>query len=134
METKLEKKIWPVHRNMHGRRYSHRSGVFFKAQTVLQKTEGNMPLGILAWIIGGTIMIICILAFAAMAQRYEKGQRHRRLCRGHGRQEVRVLYRLVTDDDLLPHAHVCALVALRALYPRVHHLLLAGFPADNPGL
>ena len=48
------------------------SGVFFKAQTILQKTEGNMPLGILAWIIGGLIMIACILAFAAMAQRYEK--------------------------------------------------------------
>ncbi len=48
------------------------SGVFFKAQTILQKTEGNMPLGILAWIIGGLIMIVCILAFAAMAQRYER--------------------------------------------------------------
>ena len=48
------------------------SGVFFKAQTILQKTEGNMPLGILAWIIGGLIMIVCILAFAAMAQKYEK--------------------------------------------------------------
>ena len=48
------------------------SGVFFKAQTILQKTEGNMPLGILAWIIGGLIMIFCILAFALMAQKYEK--------------------------------------------------------------
>ncbi len=48
------------------------SGVFFKAQTILQKTEGNMPLGILAWIIGGLIMIFCILAFATMAQKYEK--------------------------------------------------------------
>ena len=33
------------------------SGVFFKAQTILQKTEGNMPLGILAWVIGGLIML-----------------------------------------------------------------------------
>lgn len=48
------------------------SGVFFKAQTILQKTEGNMPLGILAWVIGGLIMIACILAFAAMGQKYEK--------------------------------------------------------------
>ena len=48
------------------------SGVFFKAQTILQKTEGNMPLGILAWIIGGAIMIVCILAFASMAQKHEK--------------------------------------------------------------
>ena len=48
------------------------SGVFFKAQTILQKTEGNMPLGIVAWIIGGLIMISCITAFAIMATKYEK--------------------------------------------------------------
>ena len=33
------------------------SGVFFKAQTILQKTEGNMSLGIMAWLIGGAIML-----------------------------------------------------------------------------
>ena len=48
------------------------SGVFFKAQVILQKTGGDMPLGILAWLIGGAIMIVCILAFSAMAQKYEK--------------------------------------------------------------
>lgn len=48
------------------------SGVFFKAQTILQKTNGDMPLGIAAWAIGGLIMIVCILAFANMAQKYEK--------------------------------------------------------------
>ncbi len=48
------------------------SGVFFKAQNILQKTEGNMPLGILAWVIGGLIMISCITAFAVMATKYEK--------------------------------------------------------------
>ncbi len=48
------------------------SGVFFKAQTILQKTNGDMPLGILAWIIGGAIMIVCLLAFANMATRFEK--------------------------------------------------------------
>ena len=48
------------------------SGVFFKAQTILQKTEGNLPLGILAWIIGGVIMLTCILTFSVMAQKYEK--------------------------------------------------------------
>ncbi len=48
------------------------SGVFFKAQAILQKTNGDMPLGILAWIIGGVIMICCVLAFCVMAQRYEK--------------------------------------------------------------
>lgn len=48
------------------------SGVFFKAQTILEKTEGNMPLGILAWIIGGIIMMVCLLSFSFMGQKYEK--------------------------------------------------------------
>ena len=48
------------------------SGVFFKAQTILQKTGGDMPLGIVAWIIGGAIMLACLLAFAFMGQKYEK--------------------------------------------------------------
>ena len=48
------------------------SGVFFKAQTILTKTNGNMPLGILAWIVGGCIMLSCILAFSIMATKYEK--------------------------------------------------------------
>lgn len=48
------------------------SGVFFKAQVVLQKTSGDMPLGILAWAIGGAIMIICANTFAFMATKYEK--------------------------------------------------------------
>ena len=48
------------------------SGVFFKAQIILKKTGGNMPLGIAAWAIGGAIMLSCILAFANMAQKYEK--------------------------------------------------------------
>ena len=48
------------------------SGVFFKAQTILQKTGGNMALGIMAWLIGGAIMLCCISAFAIMATKYEK--------------------------------------------------------------
>lgn len=48
------------------------SGVFFKAEAVLNKTGGNMPLGILAWLIVGVIMIICSYVFATMASRYEK--------------------------------------------------------------
>ena len=48
------------------------SGVFFKAQAILQKTNGDMPMGIIAWIIGGLVMIFCILAFCVMAQQYEK--------------------------------------------------------------
>lgn len=48
------------------------SGVFFKAESVLKATGGNMPLGIAAWIIVGCIMIICSYAFATLATRYEK--------------------------------------------------------------
>ena len=48
------------------------SGVFFKAQTILTKTGGDMPLGILAWLIGGAIMLVCLLTFSFMGQRYER--------------------------------------------------------------
>ncbi len=48
------------------------SGVFFKAQTVLTKTGGDMPLGIIAWIIGGAIMLVCLLTFSFMGQKYER--------------------------------------------------------------
>ena len=48
------------------------SGVFFKAQTILQKTGGDMPLGILAWVIGGAIMLVCLLSFSFMGQKYER--------------------------------------------------------------
>ena len=48
------------------------SGVFFKAQTILEKTGGNMPMGILAWLIGGAIMLVCLLSFAFMGQKYER--------------------------------------------------------------
>lgn len=48
------------------------SGVFFKAETVLKATGGNMPLGIAAWAIVGLIMIICSYSFAIMATKYEK--------------------------------------------------------------
>jgi len=48
------------------------SGVFFKAQAILQTTGGDMKIGVLAWIIGGAIMLACVLAFAIMATMYEK--------------------------------------------------------------
>ena len=48
------------------------SGVFFKAQTILTKTGGDMPLGILAWVIGGFIMLACLLTFSFMGQKYER--------------------------------------------------------------
>lgn len=48
------------------------SGVFFKAQNILEKTGGDLLTGIIAWIIGGAIMLACLLAFSAMGQKYEK--------------------------------------------------------------
>ncbi|QHI72796.1 APC family permease [Aminipila terrae] len=47
------------------------SGVFFKAEKVLNATGGDLPLGILAWVIGGLIMIACAYTFAVMATRYQ---------------------------------------------------------------
>lgn len=48
------------------------SGVFFKAEKILTATGGNLSVGILAWIIGGIIMIVCAYNFAVMATKYEK--------------------------------------------------------------
>ncbi|MEA4848517.1 MAG: APC family permease [Clostridiaceae bacterium] len=47
------------------------SGVFFKAEKVLTATGGNLSLGILAWVIGGIIMIVCAYTFAVMATKYQ---------------------------------------------------------------
>lgn len=46
------------------------SGVFFKAEKILTATGGNLPLGILSWVIGGVIMITCAYTFSIMATRY----------------------------------------------------------------
>ncbi|MBQ7294596.1 MAG: APC family permease [Clostridia bacterium] len=48
------------------------SGVFFKAEKILTETGGNLPIGILAWILGGLIMVSCAYAFAILATRHEK--------------------------------------------------------------
>ena len=48
------------------------SGVFFKAQDILNYTKGNMLLGILAWAIGGVVMVICAFNFANFATKYSK--------------------------------------------------------------
>lgn len=48
------------------------SGLFFKAQNVLVATGGDMPLGIIAWVITGLMMIICSAQFAVMATKYQK--------------------------------------------------------------
>lgn len=46
------------------------SGVFFKAEKVLNATGGNLPIGISAWALGGVIMIVCAYTFSIMATRY----------------------------------------------------------------
>ncbi|MBP3384956.1 MAG: APC family permease [Firmicutes bacterium] len=48
------------------------SGVFFKAEKILNCTGGDMKIGILAWIIGGLIMVVCAYTFSVMATKYEK--------------------------------------------------------------
>lgn len=48
------------------------SGIFFKAQDILIDTGGNMLIGILAWVIGGIVMVVCALIFANFASKYEK--------------------------------------------------------------
>lgn len=48
------------------------SGIFFKSQNVLAATGGDMPLGIIAWVITGLLMIFCALQFAQMGTRYGK--------------------------------------------------------------
>ncbi len=48
------------------------SGVFFKAQSVLAATGGNLGTGILAWVIGGVIMMLCAITFSTMANKYER--------------------------------------------------------------
>ncbi len=48
------------------------SGLFFKAQNVLVATNGDMKLGVLAWVITGLIMVACAGQFAIMATKFEK--------------------------------------------------------------
>lgn len=48
------------------------SGVFFKAEKILNCTGRDLTIGILSWIIGGLIMVVCAYTFATMATKYEK--------------------------------------------------------------
>lgn len=48
------------------------SGIFFKAGAVLNKTAGNVSMGILAWLIVGAIMLVCAYSFATMAYQYPR--------------------------------------------------------------
>ncbi len=48
------------------------SGVFFKAEKILLCTDGRTGLGVLAWLIGGVIMVSCAYVFGVLASRHEK--------------------------------------------------------------
>lgn len=48
------------------------SGVFFKADDVLKAAGGSLPTAILAWGIGGAIMVIAAYVFSIVATRVEK--------------------------------------------------------------
>lgn len=48
------------------------SGVFFKADDVLVATNGSLPLAILAWLIGGSIMVVSAYTFSLAARRVSK--------------------------------------------------------------
>lgn len=48
------------------------SGVFFKASGVLEATNGNMLLSILAWVLGGLVMIVSAYTFSLVAANSKK--------------------------------------------------------------
>ena len=56
MENKLEKKYGLITAICMVVGIVIGSGIFFKAQDILNITQGNMPLGIIAWLIGGVIL------------------------------------------------------------------------------
>ncbi|MFW5826722.1 MAG: APC family permease, partial [Alkalispirochaeta sp.] len=48
------------------------SGVFFKADDVLFAAGGRLPVALLAWLIGGGIMVVTAYVFSRIATRVEK--------------------------------------------------------------
>lgn len=48
------------------------SGVFFKADDVLKASGGDLPTALLAWLIGGTIMVVTAYVFSKIATRIER--------------------------------------------------------------
>ena len=45
------------------------SGIFFKADDVLKLTNGKLSLSILAWAVGGLIMLISAYTFSLVARK-----------------------------------------------------------------
>jgi len=48
------------------------SGVFFKADDVLRAAGGRLPIALIAWLLGGAIMVISAYVFSKVAGRIEK--------------------------------------------------------------
>ncbi len=48
------------------------SGVFFKADDVLKASGGDLPTALLAWLIGGAIMVVTAYVFSKIATRVER--------------------------------------------------------------
>ena len=48
------------------------SGVFFKAESVLTATNGDVRTGVAAWVLVGLVMIICAGTFAILAGQHER--------------------------------------------------------------
>lgn len=48
------------------------SGIFFKTQSILISTNGNLYMGTLAWVLGGLVMLSCAYVFSNMACKYQK--------------------------------------------------------------
>ena len=46
------------------------SGIFFKAESISRITGGNALAGICGWVIGGIIMLCCLLMFARLSSKY----------------------------------------------------------------
>lgn len=48
------------------------SGVFFKAEAMLQITNGDLPVALLSWLLGGIVMVISAYTFSVMGTKFEK--------------------------------------------------------------
>ena len=48
------------------------SGVFFKAEAMLNITKGDLPVALISWLIGGCVMVISAYTFAVMGTKFEK--------------------------------------------------------------
>ena len=48
------------------------SGIFFKAEKVLETVNGNILYAAAAWLLGGAIMLACAQSFGIMAEKYGK--------------------------------------------------------------